>query len=308
MTRTFHDVPHDAQRGQALVETVVLAAALVPLLLAVPLIAKYQDIRHAAISASRTAAFECSVRPQACAEPQTQAVLADALRRRHFARHDHDLLSDDAMADNAPAGERNRFWVDRRGAYLLADSSDVAVRVNVGQSDAARGAWDRAGGVSGAASMLAGPQAFGLQVEQGMVTAQVRARVSMNRTLTQWLARPEGMGLALTGKSAVIVDAWNASMGKGGDARSFEARLEQGRRLPGLGGGAAMLDAAGLAAPAGALRPADGGPEAVIDSLYAPIRLLITGPLLAPVEPRGALFRYHEIDVDLVPADRIRRQ
>jgi hypothetical protein len=126
--------------------------------------------------------------------------------------------------------------------------------------------------------------------------------------LAQWLARPEGMRLALTGKSAVIVDAWNASAGKGEDPRSFRSRVEQGRRLPDLGDAAGMLDLAGQAAPAGALAAMGGaGPEEAIDLLYSPIRHLITGPVLAPVEPRGNLFRYHEIDVDVVPSDRIRQ-
>lgn len=302
------------QRGQALVEAVVLAVALVPLLLAVPLLAKYQDIRHAAIAASRTAAFECSVRPDDCADVPAQAALADDLRRRHFARHDHDLLTDDALADDAPAQQRNRFWVDRRGQNLLARHSDLSVNVGVGASDAARGAWsragsDEAGGVGAAvsaASAVAGPGAFGLEVDKGMVTAQVRARVSLNRTLAQWLSRPEGMRLALTGKTAVLVDAWNASAGKGESPSSFESRVEQGRRLPGLGEAAGMLAVAGQAAPAGALGSIAGAePEDAIDLLYSPIRLLITSPLLAPVEPRGALFRYHEIDVDVVPDDRI---
>ena len=303
-----------AQRGQALVETVVLAAAMVPLLLAVPLLAKYQDIRHAAIAASRTAAFECSVRPDVCAGPPAQAALADDLRRRHFARHDHDLLTGDAVADAAPARERNRFWVDRRGEDLLAAYSDLSVRVAVGTSDAARGAWaragdtgsDGAGAAAGVASAVAGPGAFGLEVDKGMVTAQVRARVSLNRTLAQWLSRPQGMQLALTGKTAVVVDAWNASAGKGEDTKSFEARVERGRRLPGLGDAAGMLAVAGRSAPAGALGSIAGAdPEDAIDLLYSPIRFLITGALLAPVEPRGALFRYHEIDVDLVPGDRV---
>lgn len=309
-----------AQRGQALVEVVVLAAALVPLLLAVPLLAKYQDIRQAAIAASRTAAFECSVRLEACAQPRMQAALADDLRRRHFARHDHDLLTGDALSDDAPAEQRNRFWVDRRGRELLEDLSDMAVRVRVGSSDAARGAWARAGGGTDgngtdgatdtvrAVSTLAGPGAFGLDIDMGMVTAQVRARVSLNRTLAQWLAKPEGIRLALTGKTAVIVDSWNASAGKGADPRSFETRVEQGRRLPSLGDAAGMLAVAGQSAPSGALGSIAGaGPEDVIDSLYSPIRLLITSPLLAPVEPRGSLFRYHEIDVDVIPEDRVRQ-
>ena len=246
-----------------------------------------------------------------------QAALGGDLRRRQFARHDHDLLSADAMPDDASAEQRNRFWVDRQGGSLLAKPSDATVQVAVGESDAAGGAWARAGtdassrmGGPGAGSngmsSLAGPGVFGLEVANGLVTAQVRASVSLNRTLAQWLQRPQGMRLALGGKTSVMVDAWNASSGKGPDPRSFEARVAQGRRLPGPGDSAGMLGAAGREAPDGALGSLDGvGPEEAIDVLYAPIRSLITSPLLAPVEPRGSLFRYHEIDVDLVPADRI---
>ena len=279
-----------SQQGQALVEAVVLAAAMVPLLLAVPLIAKYQDIRHAAIAASRTAAFECSVRPEACGDSQVRATVVADLRRRHFARHDRDLLSADDIADDAPLSERNRFWVDRHGASLLARASDVELELDVGNSDAAGRAWLRAGADAGAdpagdaaadaISSQAGPAAFGLEIGHGMSTARVQAGVSLNRTLAQWLQKPEGMNLTLSGKTAVMVDSWNASSGKGTDPRSLESRVEQGRRLP-------------------------GAVEEAFDLVYAPIRQLITGPLLAPIEPRGNLFRYHEIDVDIVPEDRV---
>ena len=303
---------HGRQLGQALVEVVVLAAALVPLLLAVPLIAKYQDMRHAAIAASRSAAFECSVRPDDCAagDEGGQARLAGDLRRRHFARHDRDLLSNDALADDANPTERNRFWVDRRGMPLLAAASDVSLDVQPGKLDAARGAWAR-GAVTptsgaGFGMAAAAPAVFGLHLDQGLLTASVRARVSLNRTLADWLEKPEGMALGLPGRTAVLVDAWNASSAKGTEARSFQSRVRRGWRLPGLGESAGLLGEAGRSAPAGALEVAgDVDPEAIIDTLYAPIRTLITGPLMAPVEPRGSLFRYHEVDVEVVPPDRV---
>lgn len=300
------------QRGQALVEVVVLAAALVPLLLAIPLLAKYQDLRHAAIAASRSAAFECSVRPDECVagESAIQARLADDLRRRHFARHDRDLLSNDALGDDPPPSERNRFWVDRRGAPLLAAPADVAVAVQPGELDAARSAWGRGAAMpaSGAGFGLAAaaPAVFGLELDQGLITAGVRARVSLTRTMADWLEKPEGMALGFSGRTAVLVDAWNASSGKGSEARSFESRVQRGWRLPGLGEAAGLLADAGRSAPAGALEAiGEVDAEQAIDALYAPIRTLISGPLLAPVEPRGSLFRYHEVDVDVVPADRV---
>lgn len=303
-----------AQRGQALIEVLVLSAALVPLLLAVPLIAKYQDIRHAAVAASRTAAFECSVRLDGCAEPGMQLAMANDLRRRHFASHNRDLMSADGLPEDAPAEERNRFWVDRRGAALLAKASDVSLGFAAGRSDAVGGALRRgadaagkgARGPAGLMSSLAGPGNFGLDAAGGLVTTQVRASVSLNRTLAQWLQKPEGMQLGLAGRTAVMVDAWNASSGTGSEPRSFHSRLEHGRRLPDIGDAAADFGGALRAAPAGAVgSPGNGGTEEAIDLLYAPIRSLITGPLLAPVEPNGSLFRYHEIDVEVVPADRI---
>ena len=185
----MHAQPLRHQRGQALVEALVLAAALLPFLLAVPLVAKYQDIRHAAIAAARTAAFECSIRPDACEDPSAEAAAAGDLRRRHFARHGRDLLSNDAPEEPAPPGERNRFWVDRRGAPLLARFDDVRLDVAAASSDAIAGAAAR----WNSGPFPAGPDAFGLSPEAGLATARVQASVSVGRSLAQWLDRPEGL-------------------------------------------------------------------------------------------------------------------
>jgi hypothetical protein len=284
-----------------LVEVTVLAAALLPFLLAVPLIAKYQDIRHATIAAARTAAFECSVRPDSCDGAAAEAAAAGGLRRRHFASHARDLLSNDAPEDAGAASERNRFWVDRRGTPLLARFDDVRLAVSAAPSDAIAGAvarWDLG-------ALPAGPAAFGLVPEAGLATASVHASVSAGRSLAQWLVRPEGLQLDLSARAAILVDAWNASSAKGTAPRSFESRTERGRRLPTLGSAGAELALAAGLAPPGTLGDSGDGAEGLVDALYAPIRELITGPLLAPVESRGALFRYHEIDVDVVPADRL---
>ncbi len=297
----MHAQPLRHQRGQALVEALVLAAALLPFLLAVPLVAKYQDIRHAAIAAARTAAFECSIRPDACEDPSAEAAAAGDLRRRHFARHGRDLLSNDAPEEPAPPGERNRFWVDRRGAPLLARFDDVRLDVAAASSDAIAGAAAR----WNSGPFPAGPDAFGLSPEAGLATARVQASVSVGRSLAQWLDRPEGLQMNLSARTAILVDAWNASSGKGAEARSFQSRVERGRRLPGLGSAAGQIASAAGIAPAGSLGGAGDGAEGLVDALYAPVRSLITGPLLAPVEPRGSQFRYHEIDVDVIPPDRV---
>ncbi|MCX7272041.1 MAG: hypothetical protein NTV19_02270, partial [Burkholderiales bacterium] len=76
------------QRGQALLESFVALLALVPLLLAVLWLGRVLALRQASIEASRLLAFECTVRPQACADPAAQARLADEARRRVFSRVD----------------------------------------------------------------------------------------------------------------------------------------------------------------------------------------------------------------------------
>ncbi len=266
------------QQGQALVETLVVSLALVPMFLAIPLIAKYADIRQAAIEASRTAAFDCTVRFDDCDTPLQRAASIVELRRTHFADPRADSTSIDAVVATPVAP--NRFWVDRTQSALLDTDDPVRLSIVRARSDAIAGALAGAGAAAiDAASQASGPDAFGLPLDEGLVLAQVDAHVSLGRTLAQWMKRPLGLQLRLAGRTAVLTDAWNAVEADGSDPRSVRARVDQGWVLP-----------------AG---------EAAIDLGYLPIRELIGGALLAPVEPRGRLFRYHEVDVDLVPADRI---
>ncbi len=301
------------QSGQALTEVLVVCLALLPLFVALPLLARFQDIRLATIAASRSAAFDCTVRFERCAQSAAQGPMADDLRRRHFARHDRDVLSLDAMALEPPIEERNRFWVDRRGQPLLASPADVALAITASSSDALDGALadgarrtSRAGGVVDAISDLAGPGAFGLEVSEGLLTARVRARIGAGYSLADWLRRPESLALALTGKTVVLTDAWNATGVDGGESRSVRSRVDEGRRLPTLGDGHNLVQAAtGLALPGLPTALAQAEPEDLLDALYLPARELISGPLLRPIQPRGRLFRYHEVDLDLVPPDRL---
>ena len=70
------------QRGQALLEFLVIAAALVPLFLMLPMIAKYQDIAHSTLIASRYAAFDDMVRNAAQNKQKPIEQLQDEVRRR----------------------------------------------------------------------------------------------------------------------------------------------------------------------------------------------------------------------------------
>ena len=86
------------QGGQALVEVLVVAIALVPLAVLIVLLGKYQTMQSASIAASRSLAFECAVHPASCRAPDPSP-LVDVVRARHF--------------DGQP------LWRDRAGRPLL---------------------------------------------------------------------------------------------------------------------------------------------------------------------------------------------
>ncbi len=270
------------QRGQALVETLVAALVLVPLALLAILLGKYQAMQQAAIAASRTLAFECTVRPQACADPAAQRRLADEVRQRHFGRIDRPIRSDDVLADPVPVAERNALWADRRGQPLLERFGDVGIVLAAPSFDAGRStAIGRAAG--GAASLLdrvAGPARFGLSMTGGLFEAGVRVRASSSETVDHRFARLDGIPLVLQARAAIVADAWNASGPYGSAADRVQARVEQGSRL-------------------------DPVHQAQIAVGYQLTRWTLGLMELAGLEPGAAAFTPQRIDVDRVPADRI---
>ena len=272
-------------RGQALVETLVATIVLVPLVLLVVWLGKVQSLRQASISASRTLAFECTARPDTCADPAGGAQLADEVRRRAFSRVDAGILSADRLPDDAPSGERNPLWVDRANRPLLERFSDVGVRVDRERFDAGASlVGSRAGSlVADAAAFLAeraGPGRFGLDLADGLVDAKVQANVSATRTATDFLAQLDSIPLRVKAHTAVLTDAWNASGPYGSDARSVQSRVDRGQQI--------------LAAY-----------DASIDARYLPTRGFIELMSGIGLEPAGDAFRYHAADVDVVPADRL---
>ncbi|QJD92845.1 hypothetical protein HH213_23815 [Duganella dendranthematis] len=112
--------------GQALAEFLVLAAALVPLYLLLPVIAKYQDVASQVAMASRYVTFEAMTRNDVQSSWKTPAELAGEVRRRFFGNADAPIKTGD-VAGNFLA-HQNLFWRGPDGAALIADfNSDVAV-------------------------------------------------------------------------------------------------------------------------------------------------------------------------------------
>ncbi|VUZ23069.1 Uncharacterised protein [uncultured Comamonas sp.] len=120
------------QKGQSLVEFIVIAIALMPLLLLLPMIAKYQDISHTVQVGSRYAAFDATVNnDQTTAGFKPADDLAIEVRRRFFSNPDAPIKTKDAAGDFK--AHQNLFWRDPADKPLIRKIDDIAVRVGPSQ-------------------------------------------------------------------------------------------------------------------------------------------------------------------------------
>lgn len=115
------------QAGQALTEFLVVALAIVPLFLLIPMIAKYQDIGHATQMASRYAAFDATVNNPSTSGTKDPALLAQEVRRRFFSNIDAPIRTNDA-AGNFRA-HQNAFWRGPNNEPLISDINGVNVNL-----------------------------------------------------------------------------------------------------------------------------------------------------------------------------------
>ena len=288
------------QRGQALLELLVAMLAIVPVFFGVAWLAKMQDMQQATIAAARALAFECTVRPQACAaaaqaksEPgggseNGQSAhaekFAEELRQRLFAAPRSGLRSDDNAAGNVTAANGNALWVDRTGKPLLERFEDVSIEIAPVRFNSpfafAGGQGERSfPGAVRLLSELGGPGRFGLDLEAGFIDARVQVEVARSRPGDGWIRRMTAIPLTLKAHLSILTDAWTASEPYGGASDSVQTRVDAGARLPGV--------------------------EPALRAAWLPVRALLgTGALLG-FESRANEFRPYEIDVDLVPPDRL---
>lgn len=264
--------------GQALVELLVALIALLPLFFGMAWLAKVLDLQQATIAGARALAFECTVRLDACRDADGHPELAVETRRRFFAAHRFGLRSDDAAAGEPGVAERNAMWVDRSGNALLERFEDVTVSVGPARFDSPL-AFAAGQGAADLVSRLGGPGRFGLQLGGGFVEARVETVVSRSAPADGWVARLMSMPLSLGARLTVLTDAWNASGPYGEAADSVETRVAAGARLP-------------VADP-------------LIDAGWLGVRGLLAVADFLQVEPSASSLRWHEVDVDLVPPDRL---
>lgn len=199
--------PSSAQRGQSLAEFAVLMLALVPLLLAIPLLGKYQDLAHMSESAARYLVFEATTARAEHAR-RTDPELAQEVRRRFFGNSDAPIKTGDAAGDFA--AHRNPLWVDHSGRPLLVNfETDVGVRTRSAPSG------------SQSAALVLGTSGFDLpdsELHEGVVT--VRPRDVAN------LPPFDALGLEIRRHQVLFAHGWTAA-----GADDLADRIAGGRAL-----------------------------------------------------------------------------
>jgi hypothetical protein len=225
-------------RGQALVEFLGLALVLVPILLLLPMIAKYQDMAHSTEMAARYVAFDATIRNDAANggwKPNDQ--LAGEVRRRFFSNPTAPIKTNDVPGDFK--AHQNLFWRDPLNNSLIR-SFDNDVGVSFGET----ASTSRAAGFRGASDGT-------VFLNHGLLNLDARGifRGNVSVTVANVPATLNGPTHSYDGLKAInlvlrrhmdlVPDAWTAH-----DAADVASHLSNPLVNPGTGPVPAVLKAA----------------------------------------------------------------
>jgi hypothetical protein len=216
----------------ALSEFVVIALALVPLFLLMPMIGKYQDLAHATEMASRYVAFDAMANNANSVDGYKQSgQLAAEVRRRFFSNSDAPIKTGDEAGDFQ--ANRNLMWVDPQGDPLIKKFSDVTVSFGAGHNPTPLD------GMSGSADSepfnvpTPWKVADTMELKNGIYTANVSVSLANVQELLGSYASSYSelskLNLSITRSTAVLINPWTAS-----DAGQINARLSHETLFPGL--------------------------------------------------------------------------
>jgi hypothetical protein len=185
------------QRGQAMTELLVAMGVFLPLLLGTIYVAKYSDIKHQAIQASRYAALERALDPSS--QHESDAVLTEETRARFFtdqSRNNGKVTYQDNTTGLQTNNSLNPLWSQMDGRTpMVSNYSDVAV--NVSQGSFTGGSLSR---VTDEAGRLYNLNSGG----------QITANVQVNTADITSFAPLSNLNLQIGVSTVVAGDDWNA--------------------------------------------------------------------------------------------------
>ncbi len=204
----------NTERGQATTEFLVALMVLAPLFFGVFYFARYADVKHSAIQASRYVAFERTWDPYNRAK--TPAQLSEEVRSRFFmagGRNNGELRFRDSSTGQDATAKANRvpLWSDAAYKPMLARYSDVAVTE--------RDAGALATGPVGKLQETIGAPIFKLPT-----SGIVKAEVTVSLANVAHFDALRDINIGLPGATAIGAGVWNASGAKEG-AQSVCARV-----------------------------------------------------------------------------------
>jgi hypothetical protein len=235
--------PREVMGGQALTEFIVLALALIPLFLIVPLIAKYQDIAHHIQMASRYVAFEAMVRNESMSSWKSQSQLAQEVQRRFFSNSNAPIKSNDVAGDFN--SHRNAFWKDPSGAPMIRSfKDDVLVSFGSDNSASASVSFTGASDDTPFRGLIGVSDALGLNapgIHRANVTVVLANISEPDGGYTLAYESLKGINLTMSRQTSLLIDPWSAK-----DAEQVEERIDDVLLFPGsmLSTVAPLVDAA----------------------------------------------------------------
>jgi hypothetical protein len=204
------------QRGQAMTEFVAAMAVLVPLFFGIVYLAKFGDIKHQAIQASRFAAFERAQGPRQVPD----ATIAEEARQRFFtdlAAGGGKIGNRDSTVGMPTAGTLNPNWNMVNNTPLIQNYSDI--QVDFPQS--------------GSLSIGAFAPVEALSVPYGHLNRDGKIEADIRVSLANILHLPaplNNLNLMVAATTVVAGDAWNG--GGVEDVASQQTMLTVWARVP----------------------------------------------------------------------------
>lgn len=191
--------------GQALTEFLVVAVALAPLFLLMPMVAKYQDIAHATQMASRYAAFQAFNRNGDTTAGWTpESELADDIRRRFLSNTEAPIKTKD-VAGNFLA-HHNLFWMDPKGEPLITDFGDKVV-LSFGTDNGTKHADGFQGASDGAPFVVGSPLAL---ESRGIYRTNVTVSLANMPEGLKFYEPFDKLDLAIQRSTSLLINPWSA--------------------------------------------------------------------------------------------------
>lgn len=189
-------------RGQATTEFIVALMVMLPIFLGIYYFARYSDVKHSAIQASRYTAFERSLDPFHRAKTDTQ--LKEEVRARfftHLTDNRGEIKFRDTTVNLSADTKRISLWSDAEYKPLIADFSDVDIQIRP------------AGNLNtGAVFALQNLASSAFRLPSGGI---IRSEVSVPLSNIVNFDALKNINIAVPGATAVGSGAWNASGAKG---------------------------------------------------------------------------------------------